>query len=399
MEEHFVLGNAAPSSQNLLVETRDAAQGPSAASKPNAALYDMCKGDPEDNTGAHWRERTRKAGEPPIEMYRGKTKPWSCERGGTTMFYERKACNVLPARQASSYLAGKPIIMIGDSITLQRFESMQYLRTFANIRFARVVCVPWEDNTFFESLSRDLELFSTKNAGGILVFNFGLHYNLGCQPTLLGASGCQKFKTTKFHIEDEMKLIIKSLSNSLSNSGGLQQLNNLTSRPSGRKLLKQKNKKRGASQIACYVGQRGLSKALFRHTEKLNMRAYAVDLVHLFKWLQRNRQSLPTNIFWTTTTPQHFLPYGTFTKSNNVNCGNISRSYMEYASWRNTLANALLEEHAPFVRKIDGQVPLLDQHASHVGEQGRDCTHFCTRTGAWNDHMDYFLTTLATMVQ
>ena len=127
-------------------------------------------------------------------------------------------------------------------------------------------------------------------------------------------------------------------------------------------------------------------------------RAYANDISRLADFLQKYKSKMPNHIFWLTTTPQHFRPYGTYTvETKRISCGPTLDN--RYSRWRDDIAEPILKNRAPHVKVVYVDQPLVSRANSHPVGTNNDCTHWCLRSSAWNDHLRYILTVILSNVK
>jgi len=124
---------------------------------------------------------------------------------------------------------------------------------------------------------------------------------------------------------------------------------------------------------------------------------YAKDMRLLAEFLQVFKSNLPAHIFWLTSTPQNFIPYGTCAaESERYGCGPTLNN--RHSRWRGEIAEPILKNHAPHVKIVYVDQPFVLRAKSHPSKGKLDCTHWCLQSRVWNDHVRYILTVILSHV-
>jgi hypothetical protein len=138
---------------------------------------------------------------------------------------------------------------------------------------------------------------------------------------------------------------------------------------------------------------------------------FALDVLALGNFLAQHRAGMPRYIFWMDARPQHFPPAGPYqgvAKIRGKTCtpANMSLPRLTH-TWRNAVAEAVLSEVAPFVRRIDSDDILLSRSMDKVSTWAPvgastptvpDCTHFCLGSAGWHENMVNAMTAVVAVV-
>lgn len=138
---------------------------------------------------------------------------------------------------------------------------------------------------------------------------------------------------------------------------------------------------------------------------------YALDILALGEWLTKHRAGLPRHIFWMDARPQHFPPAGPYQGAAEIRGKTCTPANMSLPrlthTWRNEVAEAVLSEAAPFVRRIDSDDILLPRSMDKVSTWSAvgvptpkvpDCTHFCLGSAGWHENMVSAMTAVVAAV-
>jgi len=351
----------------------------------------LCTGSERDSQG-----RWEITAEPTVPKDWPKHGWWNCAGSPLTSrsrFTRSSGCRLAGIRQVVQSLMRHRmrLFFVGDSLMRGLFETVKRLMQM-NSDAPLPVFYPWkcpgptdiELSCRFEVGGSDFLRSHAeaerdpRPAAGVLIINFGMHYNLLCT-----RANCS--------FKDPVPMLLDALrrGDEIALKTGLRSERQVSHHcPSRANFDKW-------SEAVCFSQQQ---RAVLRQHPDLPEVQYGKDLIRLVRFLQRNRKRLPEQIVWVDSSVQHFKLVGTFhTGFAFRGCSKAPRG--GHNAWRNKVALRIMRaaEVSSSLTVVPMEELLLSRHEDHSffmrnGTRQQECTHWCSGSSTWYEYVSWVLT-------